>query len=448
MELIRVQDSDYRKTYELYMTFPENENGYINNVYGYNYEQFLDWIDKKRKWSLGKELPEGFVPDTTYVLADGDVYVGVFNLRHCLNDFLREGPGHIGYCISQKYRGKGYATKGLELTLEKARQMCIHEVYMSVNKDNPASLRVQIKNGAYIHHDNETEYFTRIDQIVDGASREEIVGKFYAQYDEDDRLERSVHGRLEYATTMNYIHRYADKKAKILEIGAGTGRYSIALAKEGMDVTAVELVEKNLEVLRDYSKGMANIRAFQGDATKLEMLEDNSFDVTLVLGPLYHLYEVDEVNKAIDEAIRVTKPGGVIMFAFISVYAIMYSNYFYGNWAVGQEENFTDDFRIRHFKEQLFTGYDISEFEQLFENKNVSWITTTGVDGILEPIEHRADFSVTDEDFKKLCEWYLNFSEKRELLGSTNHLLYICRKDLKVGVKGGPSGVWSRRGCV
>lgn len=165
MELIRVQDSDYRKTYELYMTFPENENGYMNNVYGYNYEQFLEWIEKKRNWSLGKELPEGFVPDTTYVLVDEDVYVGVFNLRHCLNDFLREGPGHIGYCISEKYRGRGYATKGLKLTLEKAGQRSIHEVYMSVNKDNPASLRVQMKNGAYIHHENETEFFTRINLI-------------------------------------------------------------------------------------------------------------------------------------------------------------------------------------------------------------------------------------------------------------------------------------------
>ena len=99
------------------------------------------------------------------MLVDEDVYVGVFNLRHCLNDFLREGPGHIGYCISEKYRGRGYATKGLKLTLEKAGQRSIHEVYMSVNKDNPASLRVQIKNGAYIHHENETEFFTRINLI-------------------------------------------------------------------------------------------------------------------------------------------------------------------------------------------------------------------------------------------------------------------------------------------
>ena len=76
----------------------------MNNVYGYSYEQFLEWIEKKKDWSMGKNLPEGFVPDTTYVLVDEDVYVGVFNLRHCLNEFLREGPGHIGYCIWGNYR--------------------------------------------------------------------------------------------------------------------------------------------------------------------------------------------------------------------------------------------------------------------------------------------------------------------------------------------------------
>ena len=150
--------------------------------------------------------------------------------------------------------------------------------------------------------------------------------------------------------------------------------------------------------------------------------------MTLVFGPLYHLYDKEEVSRAIDEAIRVTKKDGVILFAFISVYAIMYSNYFYGNWGFGQEENFTEDGRVKHFKEQLFTGYDIAEFEDLFKDKSVEHITTTGVDGLLEPIEQRGDFSVSEEDFKKLSEWYLTVCEKRELLGLTNHLLYICRK--------------------
>ena len=260
------------------------------------------------------------------------------------------------------------------------------------------------------------------------STRKEIVSSFYGQYDEDGRTARSRHGQLEFCTTMTYIHRYAAGQSKILEVGAGTGRYSIALAREGMDVTAVELVENNLAVLRENSKGLENIRSYQGDATDLSRFPDNSFDMTLFFGPMYHLYEEDEVNRAIDEAIRVTKAGGVMMFAFISVFAIMYANYFYGNWAAGQEENFTDDYEVKHFKEQLFTGYDVTEFEELFQKKPVEWITTAGVDGLLEPIEKRSDFFLSDEDFKALAEWYLAFSEKRELLGNTNHLLYICRK--------------------
>ena len=270
------------------------------------------------------------------------------------------------------------------------------------------------------YHDEYEKFFTR--------SRKDIVSGFYEQTAEDERLQCTRHGQLEYRTTMSYIHRYAGKGSKVLEVGAGTGRYSIALAGEGMDVTAVELVDHNFEILRGKSRGMDNIRSYQGDATDLGRFTDGSFDVTLVFGPMYHLYGTVEVNRAIDEAIRVTKPGGEILFAFISVYAIMYANYFYGRWAFGQDENFTEDYKVKHFKEQLFTGYDIVEFEELFKEKPVEHITTAGVDGLLEPIEERPDFSIPDEDFDAFAEWYLRVAEKRELLGCTNHLLYICLK--------------------
>ncbi len=259
-------------------------------------------------------------------------------------------------------------------------------------------------------------------------TRTQIVRDFYEQADEDNRLRRSRHGQLEYAVTMHYIHRYAAPGARVLEVGAGTGRYSIALAKEGMDVTAVELVESHLAVLRKNSQGIPSLRSYQGDATDLSRFADGSFDVTLVLGPLYHLYEPEDIHRAIDEAIRVTRPNGVILFAFISVFGIMFANYLNGNWAAGEEENFTEDYRVRHFKEQLFTGYDIAEFESLFANKPVQWITTAGTDCLLESVEDGAGFAITDRDFPAFVKWYLAFSEKRELLGATNHLLYICRK--------------------
>lgn len=260
------------------------------------------------------------------------------------------------------------------------------------------------------------------------STRTEMISRFYTGYDEETRLDRTRRGQLEFFVTMDYIHRFAGKDSKILEIGAGTGRYSIALAQEGFDVTSVELVENNLNVLKKNSEGLENIKAYQGDALDLSRFSDETFDVTLVFGPMYHLYEAGDVNKAMDEALRVTKKNGIVLFAFISVFAIMSANYLYGNWAAGEEENFTKDYKIRHFEEQLFTGYDITEFEALFKDKPVEHITTAGVDWVLEAIQKRDDYSFSDEDFEKFKRWYLAFAENREMLGATNHLLYICRR--------------------
>ena len=264
------------------------------------------------------------------------------------------------------------------------------------------------------------------------SKRIEILRSFYDDIDEDSRLNRSRQGQLEYITTMNYIHRYAKTGAKILEIGAGTGRYSIALAKEGYNVTAVELVESNIEVLKKNSAGIENIVSYQGDALNLDRFEDNQFDITLLFGPMYHLYNKKDVHKALDEAIRVTKTGGIILTAFLSVYAIMNNNYLKETLAAGIEMNFDDNYKVKHFEDQLFTGYDIVEFEQLFESHNTKYLTTAAVDNILETAERRTDFKMSDADFELFVKYHLATCEKRELLGFSSHLLYICKKKTKL----------------
>lgn len=263
--------------------------------------------------------------------------------------------------------------------------------------------------------------------------RLKIVKGFYEEISEDDRLERSRHGQLEYATTTEYIHRYAKPGAKIIELGAGTGRYSIALAREGYDMTAVELVEKNLAVLRKNAEalpaGTARLQALAGDATDLSRFGDGTFNVTLSLGPMYHLYDAGEVRKAIREAIRVTRKGGVIIVAFLSVYAILFDNYLKETLHDGMEENFDEEYRTRHYAEQLFTGYDITEFEELFRNEPVEHLATVAADTVLELAEDRTDFSMSDEAFSEFLRYHLATCEKRELLGASSHLLYICRKE-------------------
>lgn len=88
-----------------------------------------------------------------------------------------------------------------------------------------------------------------------------------------------------------------------------------------------------------------------------------------------------------------------------------------------------EDVRLSRSRQgQLFTGYDIAEFEKLFAEKGVEYLTTAAVDSVLELAEGRSDFAMSDEEFEAFAKYHLATCEKRELLGCSSHLLYICRR--------------------
>lgn len=163
MKLIKLWDSDLGRAYELLSSLPKEENGFENEAFGLQPDEFRSYVERKKANSEGLRLHEGFVADTVYLLEADGRYVGLFKLRHRLNDFLRSGPGHIGFGIAPAYRGRGYGAEGLRLALEEARSIVPEdEIYLSLHADNPASLKVQLKNGAHIHHRTDSEIFTRI----------------------------------------------------------------------------------------------------------------------------------------------------------------------------------------------------------------------------------------------------------------------------------------------
>ena len=143
----------------------------------------------------------------------------------------------------------------------------------------------------------------------------DYLTNYYARCDEDSRL-TSKHGMVEYITTMKYIEKYLQPGMRIIEIGAATGRYSHAFAQKGYRVDAVELVEHNIEIFKHNTIEGEPITITQGNATDLSEFESNTYDIVLLLGPMYHLFTTEDKRKALSEAIRVAKKSGVIFAAY------------------------------------------------------------------------------------------------------------------------------------
>lgn len=155
---------DIEKEYNAVKKIPEDENGLENKYCNCSFNEFKTSVIKTLiDNSKGINLKEGYVPCTWYFLWQDDNIIGLYKLRHYLSDSLREGSGHIGYCILKEYRGNGYATKGLKLLLDICKDIVKEdEIYFRVRKSNIASLKVQLNNGAKIVNETDDHYFTRI----------------------------------------------------------------------------------------------------------------------------------------------------------------------------------------------------------------------------------------------------------------------------------------------
>ena len=252
--------------------------------------------------------------------------------------------------------------------------------------------------------------------------------KHYNKFCEDKRLTRR-HGQVEYITSMKYIHDYLNdnKSLKILDVGAGTGRYSVALANEGFDVTAVELVKHNLGVLK--SKG-STVKAFQGTASNLSRFEDNTFDMTLVFGPMYHLYTLEDKIRALEEAKRVTKVGGKILVAYLmNEYSVITYGFKENNIKKAIENGKLDEnFHVKSSKEDLYDYLrleDINRINEVVGVKRIKIISADGPANYMRPTLNAMD----EETFKIFVDYHLSTCERPELLGAGAHTLDILTKE-------------------
>lgn len=266
---------------------------------------------------------------------------------------------------------------------------------------------------------------------MENRKLDSILDSFYKEgYVEDNRLTCDNMHYVEFVTTTTYIEKYLKPGDRILEVGAGTGAYSLHYAKKGYQVDAIELVQANVDVMKSKVTDEMNIRAIQGNALDLSMYEDDTFDITLVLGPLYHLFKEEESKRAIEEAIRVTKPGGKIMVAFILFDLTMLTWGFQQKniYEVYGEGNYEEaKFKPKNAEKLIFCMryYDeIKELMNQFQVKKLHYVATDGIGRVIKDTVN----SMTDEEYKMYLNYHLSICEREDLIGYSGHILSVVEK--------------------
>ena len=257
--------------------------------------------------------------------------------------------------------------------------------------------------------------------------------KYYNKFNEDKRL-LSRHGQVEFFVATqhieNHIKEYLNKntnisKLNIIDIGAGTGRYSAYFADMGHNLTAVEPVRKNLSQIQEKNP---NIQIKQGNALKLKF-KDEVFDIALLFGPTYHLFSHSDKLKTILEAKRVLKKGGILFIMYLTnEYAMITHAFKEGKLQESLANNKIDsNFHIVTSQEDLYSYVRIEDINKLQQDAQMERLEIIGVDGATDYIRPILN-KMSEKDFDYFKQYQLSISSRQELIGASSHIMDVLIK--------------------
>lgn len=265
---------------------------------------------------------------------------------------------------------------------------------------------------------------------------EEMI-KYYENYDEENRMSRGRAQNLEFITTTSIMDNIILSNSTILEVGAGTGRYSFYYAAKKHQVTAVEIVPKYVQFMKeklDKNEEELELNIERGDARDLSRFSDESFDVVLCLGPLYHLTESEDRTRCIKECIRVLKKGGILAVAYVNKFFII-------PYLAQQDKKYLNEEYVSKIIEKGYITskdddcfwtdayfYSPDELEKMMSQYNVSKLENIGTDGVSILLRDMVN-SMDDEQYKVWVNYHLKTCREQSTLGYSNHGLYICKKN-------------------
>ncbi len=353
------------------------------------------------------------------------------------------GKAEIGYCIGRRWWHKGIMSEALQAVIDFLfDEVGMNRIEAKHDPNNPHSGGVMRKCGMTYegtsrqagrnnHGICDTACYSILKSersgkthFMEGFLPEDdtaLVQEVYRRFHEDTRLTKSKAAQVEFITTVKYIEQYLKPGARILDIGAGSGAYSLYFARKGFQVSALELADSNIAVFQAKLTPELPIDLVQGNALDLGRYGDQSFDIVLLLGPLYHLHSDTDKLRCIQEAIRVCKPGGKIFFAFITndivIMTMQQENPEYLLMGDYNKETFQlDDFP--------FVFHSLSRCRELLEKGGIricKEIASDGVSELLKDLINRMD----DASYQQYLRYHFYTCEKPEHLGMSNHLLFI-----------------------
>ena len=262
---------------------------------------------------------------------------------------------------------------------------------------------------------------------------------YYNKFNEDKRL-LSRHGRIEFVNTLRHADIIIDRilkensskgmgknnsDIKILDIGAGTGAYSGYYSEKGYDVSAVELVKHNISRLK---KKYPLVKAWQGNALNLKKFEDDSFDICLLFGPLYHLFTKEDKVRCLQEAKRVTKKGGYILAAYVmnEYSVIMYA--FKENKILEciEHNRLSEDYHTINSENDLYDYVRIEDINSYNESAGLERDYIFTPDGAANYMREHLK-RMTEEEFAKFVEYQFVISTRSDLIGAGAHTVDVLK---------------------